>query len=108
MLERAIEKLGTTAGQPVVAPCPPAPPAAGPGELRLHVVARYLERKGEDYALVENAGGNWSALPGEDWVALSPAQAAKLAPPAAPSVGTTWEIDRDVAETLLTRFYPPT
>jgi hypothetical protein len=108
MLERAVQKLGTPAGTPVVKPCPPAPPAGAAGGMRLHVTARYLERRGDDYVLVRNAGGNWSALPGEDWLLLDRSQWTKLLPPAGAKPGAAWEIDRGLAERILTRFYPPT
>jgi hypothetical protein len=108
MLQRTVEKLALKPGPPLVSPAPPAVPAAEPGTLRLHVTSRYLERRGNAYVLVENAGGNWSALPGEDWLRLSGEQQAKLLPGRSVTVGQTWTLDPDVSATLLHRFYPPT
>lgn len=108
MLERAVQRLGTPPGEPVVPPAPPAPPSGAPGSLRLHVVARYLERKGNALVPVENAGGNWSALPGEDWLVLSRAEWTKWLPPGTAAVGMSWDIDPAAAAMLLKRFYPPT
>lgn len=108
MLERAAKKLGTPPGGPVVKPEPPAPPACAAGELRLHLVARYLERRGGELLPVENAGGNWSALPGEDWIMLGREQWKRLLPPGEVRVGASWTIDPKVAGALLAHFYPPT
>ncbi|HTE19837.1 MAG TPA: hypothetical protein VK689_15845, partial [Armatimonadota bacterium] len=108
MLDRTVEKLATQPGDPVVKPAPQSAAKAEPGCLLLHVTARYLERKGDEYALVENAGGNWSAFPGEAWITLERAEWAKLLPPAAARVGDSWEIDRQTAARILNHFYPPT
>jgi hypothetical protein len=108
MLERTVGKLKTAGGEPVVRPAPQSVVKKQPGSLQLHLVARYLERKGDQYALIEDAGGNWSAFPGEDWIELSPTQARKLLPPADAHVGTTWELDATSAAALLSHCYPPT
>jgi hypothetical protein len=130
LLERTRRKLGTPAGDPVVKPAPPSPPHAQPDELRLHLTARYLERRGDTLTLTgqdESAGGNWNALPSEDWIMLPRARWTALLPPGSwkPSsaqrrrlrgdptrlgagVGQSWEIERDLASALLTHFYPPT
>lgn len=108
-LERQAKALGTRGGAPVIRPCPPAAPEAEPGTLRLHLTARYLERRGDALVLVENAGGNWSALPGEDWILLGGEEQALLLPlDRTPSVGRSWKVDRQVVARLLRRFYPPT
>ena len=62
MLDRDAKKLGTTAGTPVVAPVPQPAPTVASGTLRLHLISRYLEHKGDDYRLIEDVGGNWSAV----------------------------------------------
>jgi len=108
MLQRTVEKLGVKPGAPVAAAKPQSQPAAKPGELTVHVVARYLEKKGNEYVLIEDAGGNWSAFPGESWVSLSPAQQAKLVPAGPADLGAKWTPDPEVVKTLLGHFYPPT
>jgi hypothetical protein len=108
MLERAVEKLGTQPGEPLVKPSPVPAPAAETGGLVLHLTARYLERKGDTLTVVDSSSGDWSALPGEDWIVLGREQVAKLLPPGKPSTGTAWTIDPALSATLLTHFYPPT
>jgi hypothetical protein len=108
MLERNARALGTRAGAPVLKPAPQSAARPEPGKLLLHVVARYLERRGDRLVLVEDAGGNWSAVPGEDWVSLERPQWLKLLPAAPPRVGTAWEVDRSTAAAILNHFYPPT
>jgi hypothetical protein len=56
----------------------------------------------------EDASGDWSALPSEDWFSLSRAQMQRLLPAAPVRSGQTWIIPPEVATTLLTHFYPPT
>jgi hypothetical protein len=83
LLERTVRKLGTAAGDPVVKPAPPSPPHAQPDELRLHLTARYLDRQGDTLTLAgqdQSAGGNWNALPSEDWILLPRARWTALPP----------------------------
>jgi hypothetical protein len=108
MLEKTTQTLGTRAGEPLAKPQPQSFAKADPDSLLLHVTARYLERKGEEYVLIEDAGGNWSAFPGEDWVELSREQWLRLLPPGQPRAGQAWDLDREVTAALLSRFYPPT
>lgn len=108
MLQRTVDRLGVPAGKPLLAARPQSGPPARPGELSLHVVARYLERRGSEYSLIEGAGGNWSAFPGESWVALSAADQARWLPGASVQAGATWKPEEAVARALLTHFYPPT
>jgi hypothetical protein len=97
MLEGAVAKLGTPPGKPVVQPKPQPGPQPGPDELVLQLTARYLERRGAELALVENAGGNWSALPSEDSIVLSKAEWSKLLPPPpSSSVGSKWTVDPEL------------
>ena len=109
-LEKHATALKVPAGAPVVPPAPPVPPPCAPGDLRLHLVARYLERQPSgEYTLVTNAGGNWSALPGEDWITFRADEAKRLLP-TGKSVrpGQTWNVDRTLAARVLNYFYPPT
>jgi len=108
MLNRAVQRLGTAPGPPIIPPAPQSAAPPKPGALLLHLTARYLERRGDDYALTTNATANWNAFPGEDWISLDRAQWAKLLPMGLARIGVSWDVDRDVAATLLTRFYPPT
>jgi hypothetical protein len=108
MLERNAKKLGTPAGEPVLKPASPAPPKTEMNALLLHLTARYLERKGNDFVPIESSSGDWTALPSEDWITLKPEAWAKLLPVDAPRVGMTWEVEKEVAASLLTHFYPPT
>src|SRR5579871_5428501 len=79
MLERDVKKLGTPAGEPVVKPTAPAAPRPVPDALLLHLIARYLQPKGEDYTLVE-ANEGWASLPSEDWITLAPLEWKQLLP----------------------------
>jgi len=108
MLEKAVKELGTQAGEPVAAPAAQSVARAAPEALLLHVTARYLQREGDQYRLIESAGGDWSAFPGEDWIPLERSASLKLLPPASVRPGESWEPDREVVAELLNRFYPPT
>jgi len=52
--------------------------------------------------------GSWSALPSEDWIELKKAAWQKLLPGDKVGVGSSWDLDREVAARLLTRCYPTT
>lgn len=106
MLENAVGTLKTAAGTPVVKPCPPAGPVCSVGSIRLYLTARYLERKGDDYALTEDPGGGWAATPGVDWVCVPKTEWASLIP--TKSSGASWKLPDDLTHRLLSHFYPPT
>ncbi len=114
MLERAVERLKTKPGKPLVAPTAQSKrPKADADALVLHLTARLLVKKGDDFVpaktqLGETRSGSWGAYPGEDWVVLNKAEWTKLLPAGASAVGTTWEPDREVLAKLLLHFYPPT
>ena len=72
--------------------------------LSLQITARYLESKDGKLALVENAGGNWSALPGEDSVSFTAEEATRLFTPGVSGM----QGDKVLFERILLRFYPPT
>lgn len=107
MLKRTAERLRTAAGDTLVPPRvqsqPPAE-ASEPGRLTLHLVSRAEGTNPSDTS--------WHAFPGEDWIILDAAEQSKLLPagPAAGqlTVGTTWEVDREVSAKILRHFYPQT
>jgi RNA polymerase sigma factor (sigma-70 family) len=93
-LQESVRKLGTQAGQPLVKPGPQSvPPPPGPDDLVLHLTARIL------------AGKAWCEFPAENWLVLPPADWKKLVPPDM-AVGSSWEIDPELAGRLLVHFYP--
>jgi hypothetical protein len=123
MLEKAIDTFKVPKGKPVVAPSPQAiPPKANADDLVFHVAARYLvkrqqaeARKDVDDDLVPlrvklggSKSGGWHSVPSEDWLVLKPAQWRKLLPDGQVKVGATWNLDREVAAQVVTRFYPTT
>jgi hypothetical protein len=123
MLERAVQFFKVPGGDTVAKPMPQSvPPRGKPDSLVLHLTARYLVAKNqpgsrkdmdEDFVPVapqlggERSGG-WNALPSEDWIELKRPEWVKLLPAAVLSEGSSWEMDKDVAAKLLTRFYPTT
>jgi hypothetical protein len=101
MLRRAVERFQTPPGEALVTPkAQSAPPAPGDGSLVLHLTAR---AQGTD-----PSDDSWHAYPSEDWVVLTPADQRKLAPAGEASTGKQWEVGREVAEKILTHFYPQT
>ncbi|MDA1049026.1 MAG: hypothetical protein O3C40_00900 [Planctomycetota bacterium] len=124
MLETAVKTLQVAAGQPIVAPSSQSPrPDCADDALALHLTARYLVPRGSPEARRDVAGelvpldatrlggersGQWSALPSEDWYVLERNEWTRLLPNARVAAGDSWQVDPNVAETLLTRFYPTT
>lgn len=114
LLERAIRDLKVVKGDPLVRPQPLAPPPAAADDLVLRVVARYLQRKGDELVphdvkeLGTKKAIGWAALPSDNWVVLGKSEWAKLLPPGDVRLTTSWELPREVAGKVLTHFYPPT
>jgi hypothetical protein len=109
MLEKVVKTLDAHPGEPVVKPAPAPPPQVAPGEVQLHVVARYLERQG-DKLVISGQGehrGNWSDNPGEDWIALDRAQWSGFEPKGAFRVGEKWTVAHEIAALIWNRLYPP-
>lgn len=104
LLEQSAAKLGTAAGDPVIAPrATSAPPKADPGALILHLTAR-----GQGTG---PKAGSWREFPSENWIILKRDQWLKLLPSANPgpgAVGNAWDMDREVMAEPLHRFYPQT
>ena len=107
MLQNAVSSLNIRPGQPVIAAQSSGIECLPGAALTLHVTSRYLERKGNELVLVENAGGNWSALPGEDLIPFSKDEVRDFLPPAK-RTGVEWSLPRPISDKLLIRFYPPT
>jgi hypothetical protein len=115
LMKRVIRELKVAKGDPLVRPKPPSAPPAGADALVLHVVARYLERRGDEYVphdvkkvLGTRRAGNWANLPSEGWIVLNKSQWTKLLPPGAVRLNTSWEPDKAVVANVLKHFYPPT
>ena len=123
MLEKHIKALQVAKGKPVVKPAAQSlAPKANADALVLHLTARYLVGKGDPGArkdveddlvplkpvLGGEKSGQWRALPSEDWLVLQKAQWRKLLPEKPVKVGASWELDRETAALILTRFYPTT
>lgn len=96
MLRRNAEALGAPKGEPVVEPVVQStrPESSGDGSLTLHLTAR---AEGTDPI---NTG--WHGFPSENWIVLSKEEVAWFLPPDASA--RSWEIDPEVATTILTHF----
>ena len=96
LLEGAIQKFGTPAGEPLIKPgVQSSAPAAGPGSVVFHVVTRRSDKNPTDF-------------PGENWIVLNASEWQKLLPPNGAKPGATWVLDTPLTSKLLTNFYPPT
>ena len=104
-LAALLTSLSSTAGAPAVKPAPQfAEPRTSPGDLLLHVTARYLDANGD----VESTRPSYHEFPAEEWLRLSRAEAAALAPTDVPKTGQTWDVDASVAKRLYALFCPVT
>ncbi len=110
MLQRNADALGVKPGEPIPSATVEAVPKPDRGGLALRLVSRYLERRGDDYALTgqEEGSGGWASLPSEDWILLTAGQARGLLPGGPLRVGLDWDVDPGVARDLYLHFYPPT
>ena len=89
-------KTGTASGATLVTPKPQSKaPECDAGSLKLHLVSRPV-----------SGGGSWDGT-AENWIVYDPADARKLLPKDMSS-GTSWSIERPLAERLLTHVYPVT
>ena len=97
LLEKTVADLKLTKGEPVVKPVPQFPAPRTPADgLLLHLTARRPQK-----------GGSWNEFPSEVWLVLKQEQGQKLVPAEA-KVGAAWDIDKDIAASILTHFYPQT
>jgi hypothetical protein len=114
MLERTVTKLGLKEGKPIVPATPQSrTPKCESGSLVLHLVARNVTRKGDEDVPVrpklgDTRSGNWGAYPAEDWIILSETEQRALLPAGDVKVGSSWDLDRDVAAKILVNVYPST
>jgi hypothetical protein len=116
LLERTIATLKPRPGPSLVPPVPQAaPPRCDADALALHVITRYLHRKGNrvvvdraDARLGRTDNASWTALPGENWVVLQRDEWQRLLAWDRREGGGAWLLDRAVAARILTHFYPPT
>jgi hypothetical protein len=112
LLETTVARLKIPAGKTLVPPTPQSGcPRCSPDGLVLHLVARNVTRKnGQDEihrpVLGETRSGNWGAYPAEDWIVLSKADCARLLPKVRSRIGTSWQLDKEVAGRILKHFYP--
>lgn len=98
LLEKCVADLKPAKGDPLVKPVPQSkPPEAPAGALVLSVVARKLTPK-----------YSWNEFPSEDWIVLGRDQWRKLLPGEDARPGATYEIDKEVAASILTHFFPQT
>jgi hypothetical protein len=58
--------------------------------------------------LGETRSAGWGAFPAENWIVLTKDQWSKLLPAEKVKVGSTWELDKEVAARFLTHIYPTT
>jgi hypothetical protein len=115
MLERAIEKFRPEPGAPLVKPVAQSrAPEAAPGELVLHLTARYLERADDrlvplrDVGLGETRNASWSAYAAENWIVYSAEEAGRLLPANVSKPGDAWDIDPALAARMFLLCYPST
>jgi hypothetical protein len=116
LMLQVVRQLNVAKAEFSAAPKPHAPaPRTNDGSLVLHIVARYLERKGDACVPLDakgvlgtKAARNWSVLPSQEWVALSKPEWTGLLPPGEVRVDTAWKPGEDVVAKLVKHFYPPT
>jgi hypothetical protein len=116
LMLQVVRQLNVVKSAPSIGTKPHSPaPQMSDGSLMLHIVARYLERKGDvcvpcdvKAVLGTKNGRNWADLPSQEWVALSRPEWTSLLPRGEVRVGSTWKPNEDVTAKLLRHFYPPT
>jgi hypothetical protein len=114
MLEFHASELKVPEGKPVAVPrVQSRAPQHTPGELVLHLTARYLERRGDDYVppLLElGRSKNYfcRGCPAENWLVFERAQWMKFLVSGDLKPGTTWTIDPQTAAIVFLHCYPPT
>lgn len=96
-LEQIVSQLHIQPGPPVATPHPQSlPPQADPSSTVFHLVAR-----GSNTA-------TWREFPAENWIVLDQSESNALLPPGAANLNSSWEVPPEVANKLLSWFYPQT
>jgi hypothetical protein len=116
LMLQVVRQLNVVKAEPGLVQKPRSPaPSVSDGSLVLHIVARYLERKGDvcvpydvTGVLGTKNGRNWANLPSQDWVILSRPEWTSLLPRGEVRVDSTWNPSEDVIKKVLRHFYPPT
>jgi hypothetical protein len=116
LMLQVARQLNVVKAEPTLAAKPhSAAPRRSDGTLVLHIVTRYLERKGDvcvpydaKAVLGTKNGRNWADLPSQEWVVLSRPEWANLLPRGEVRVGSNWKPSEDEIARLLRHFYPPT
>jgi hypothetical protein len=111
-----VRQLNVVKAEPSAGPKRYSPaPRMSDETLVLHIVARYLERKGDvcvpydaKAVLGTKNGRNWADLPSQEWVALSRPEWMSLLPRGEVRLDSTWKPSEDVTAKLLRHIYPPT
>jgi hypothetical protein len=114
MLQAAAEQYKLTAGRTLFPPGQQSRhPKCAADSLVLHLVARNVVKKGDDFVptqtkLGETRSANWGSYPSEDWIVFSKEEAAQLLPRGDVSNGASWKVDAALASRFLAHFYPTT
>jgi hypothetical protein len=96
-LKRIVARLGTQAGEPVVAPRTQSrPPAHADDALVLHLTAR------------RNSRGSWGEFPSENWIVLARGEWAQMFKPTEAKPGSSWKLPPEITRKILTHFHPQT
>lgn len=100
-----LEQARGPEGPPMNRPLPQSrAPSHEPSDLVLHLVARYVAPDGS----LEKQRTTYHEIPGEHWLVLKPAEAARLLPSENPRVGLEWGPSTDVVTRILSHVYPVT
>jgi hypothetical protein len=96
-LEQIVAQLHIQPGRPVTKPHPQSlPPQADPSSTVFHLVAR------------GGNAGSWREFPAENWIVLDQKESNALLPPGGARLNSSWEVPPEVANKLLSWFYPQT
>jgi RNA polymerase sigma factor (sigma-70 family) len=105
LLEQACREAKDSQGAPLIKPALQSkPPPHSPGDLVLHVVARYVDASGAP----ERQRGSWHEVPAENWLVLESKTAAQLLPGGEVEPGSAWTLGPEIAKRILVHCYPAT